>query len=146
MSEETNNTVVSGGDTEIQYAPRPELGRASSQYLGKFTTRDFLYSNFPPLGNALPARADPTVEYKTLQVVAKDPSTGLIVPAKKGDIAVGIISSGASNTSVINVFYSGHFIMQALVYDESYATDEDKLAAFNGATNLTSIAVSKTKF
>lgn len=130
----------------MEYAPKARPGRASSQFMGEFAARTFLYGDTPPLESAKPVKVDPSIKYETLQVVMVDPNTGLVVPAVKGTPAIGVVSIGGSDTDKLNIYFSGHFVMQELVYDASYATDDDKLTAFNGATNLTRIAVSKVNF
>lgn len=61
--------------------------------------------------------------------------------------AIGVVAHacalGSTGTGKGNVFYSGNFNMDALVWDESFATDAQKLEAFFGAPTPTNIIVQK---
>lgn len=64
-----------------------------------------------------------------------------------GAAAIGIVTqavaSGASTTMTVPVWYSGWFNIDALVWDASFATDAQKLVAFDGAPSPTQILLSK---
>ena len=68
-----------------------------------------------------------------LTVVGLD-GAGKVVPAVKGTVdAIGILSADIDTTAgdkVANVYVGGNFRSERLVWDASYATDADKMAAF----------------
>lgn len=130
---------------DFQTPPRTAQGRATSEELGKFSTQPLLYGSYPKFEPALPFAADPSVTYETYQVVTIG-ADGVVVPAKKGTPASGVIEVGATGVSKINVWTSGCFEVDALVWDASYATDTDKENAFLGASNPTHIVARKRKF
>ncbi len=80
-----------------------------------------------------------------LSVVKYDGTT--IAPAQLGDTPYGITTAPVEladgETTTLAVYIQGHFFMDALNFDPSFATDDDKLAAFNGAPTPTVIVLSK---
>ncbi|MEN3144660.1 head decoration protein [Ochrobactrum sp. WV_118_8] len=69
-----------------------------------------------------------------------------IVPAVKGTVeAIGVlpidVKTGAAPLVGTGVYRAGHFNHKRLVWDASYATDADKVMAFEGAPTPTNIRI-----
>lgn len=84
------------------------------------------------------------------EVVGFDGS-GNIVPANNTTvtaigIAAGAITSDGASNPTIQVIRGGHFNGDKLVWDAGYATDADKIAAFNGADAPTQIVIGFNKY
>jgi hypothetical protein len=72
---------------------------------------------------------------------------GVLAMAAQGDEPVGVLTApvktDASTSTTVAVYRTGHFRMQALVFDPSFTTDEQKLAAFDGMASPGQIFVTK---
>jgi Bacteriophage lambda head decoration protein D len=73
-----------------------------------------------------------------------------IVPAVKGTVeAIGVlpiaVKTGAAPLVGTGIYRAGHFNHKRLVWDASYATDGDKLMAFEGAPSPTQIRIGTPK-
>lgn len=84
-----------------------------------------------------------------LTVVGKDVN-GKIVPAQAdGDPkAIGVLAYAVDSTGgdvTAEVYRSGHFNPDELVWDASFTTDALKAAAFEGSPSPTQIVVTKTR-
>lgn len=83
-----------------------------------------------------------------LEVVGFDVN-GKIVPAVLGTVeAVGVMPYAVDSTSgdvVAEVYRSGNFNPDELVWDATYDTDAKKAAAFEGAPSPTQILVTQTR-
>lgn len=131
----------------LKTIPYPEAGLAAFEELDNWTADLLISGNWPPLspGYPLPVAADQ--ELKQFEVVGL--TAGKLVPAVKGGATpvtpIGIVTqavTGASDgTTTVPVLYAGCFNPDALVWDASYATDEDKRSAFEGAPAPTQIVI-----
>ncbi|MEL4071759.1 head decoration protein [Ochrobactrum sp. GPK 3] len=73
-----------------------------------------------------------------------------IVPAVKGSVdAIGVLVIDAVSDSSggigVPVYRTGHFNHKRLIWDTSYATEQDKLMAFEGAPTPTQIRIGTPK-
>jgi len=87
------------------------------------------------------------VDLPVLAVVAYDGTT--ISAAVQGAPAYGILTApvktGAGESTTVAVYRSGEFLMDALIWDASFATDDQKAAAFEGGKSP-SLFISKNPF
>lgn len=112
----------------------------------------FLAGDYPPL-------AAPAVEYTVLQdqtlaaltVVGFD-TNGKLVPAVSGGgtpiQAIGVLAYAIDTTGAdgaAQVYRSGNFNPDELVWDASFDTEAERLVAFDGAPTPTNIFVTKTR-
>ncbi|MDQ0317717.1 hypothetical protein [Amorphus orientalis] len=125
--------------------PYPEAGQAAFEQLDDYHSDLLISGSWPILspGYPLPVKADE--ELKKFQVCGRD-SNGDVVPAVKDTVQASLICTQAvtgatDGTTTAPFFYAGCFNPDALVWDASYATDEDKRAAFEGAPSPTQILI-----
>lgn len=125
--------------------PYPEPGLAAFEQLDDYTAGFLLSGAHPPfvVGYPMPVPAD--AEYSQFQVLGLD-ANGALVPAVKGTVQASFVCSQAikgnsDGTTRVPALYSGCFNPEALVWDDSYATLEDKKAAFIGAPAPTQITI-----
>lgn len=111
----------------------------------------FLAGHLPALwGRPETVLADQTLE--ALTVVGRD-ANGKIVPAvEAGEAspiqAIGVLAYAVDSTGadvVAEVYLSGNFNPDELVWPATYDTDAEKAAAFDGAPSPTQIVVTKTR-
>ena len=133
--------------------PYADPGVAAFEVLDTYTQEFLLAGNHPELAPAYSFPLDNSTSFAQFSVVGLDASgnlalavTGSVDPAN--DIqAIGVLahsaSLGASGTGTGQVWYSGCFNMDALVWDVSFDTDAKKEAAFRGAPTPTNIIVAK---
>lgn len=133
--------------------PYADPGRAAFEVLDTYTQGFLLAGNHPELAPAygFPLANDTT--FAQFSVVGLDGSgelalavTGSVDP--EDDIqGIGVLahaaSLGGTGSGTGQVWYSGCFNMDALVWDDSFDTDAKKEAAFRGAPTPTNIIVAK---
>lgn len=124
--------------------PYPEAGLAAFEQLDSYEADLLISGSWPKLspGYPLPVKAGQTLEQ--FQVCGIE--DGFVVPAVKGTVQASLVSTqkvvgNAEGTTTAPFFYSGCFNPAMLVWDASYASDEDKRAAFEGAPTPTQILI-----
>lgn len=135
--------------------PYADPGRAAFEELDTYLMNFLLAGSHPELAPAFGFPVPYNADYQQFTVVGLNGS-GELVPAVTGstdpadDIQpIGVlahaVSRGASPAAPVNgqVWYSGCFNVDALVWDTSFSTDDLKLAAFRGAPTPTNIIVAK---
>lgn len=89
-------------------------------------------------------------DLKAFTVVGFD-SNKEIVPAENGTVqAIGVLAVDITTAATgpkkgVLVYRSGHFNHKRLIWDNSYATEQDKLMAFEGAPTPTQIRIGTPK-
>lgn len=124
--------------------PYPEAGLAAFEELDNYAQAFLLSGDHPRLAS-YPMEAAEDQVFRQFEVVGYD-ADGNLVPAVLGTVdAVGVITQALDTTGksgvTVPTFYSGCFNPDALVWDDSYATLEDKLNAFRGAPTPTQITL-----
>lgn len=135
--------------------PYADPGRAAFEELDTYVQNHLLAGNHPELAPAYSFPVPYSADYDQFTVVGLNGS-GELVPAVVGSTdpeddvqAIGVlahaVSRGASPAAPVNgqVWYSGCFNQDALVWDASFTTDALKQAAFRGAPTPTTIIVAK---
>lgn len=110
----------------------------------------FVAGDYPALMDRVHTAASGQV-LEALTVVGL--SAGEIVPANNGAVtAIGVLvypvdtsPTGTNAATDVQVYRTGHFNMDELVWDAGYTTDAEKVAAFDGADAPTHIFVTKTE-
>jgi hypothetical protein len=133
--------------------PYADPGVASFEELDTYTQQFLLNGAHPPLATAMGMPMANDTAFDQFSVVGLDDNgdialatTGNVDPADD-IVPVGVLAHsaalGATGTQNAQVWYTGHFNIDALVYDASFDTDVKKLAAFDNTVGKTTIAVSK---
>lgn len=131
--------------------PYADPGIASFEVLDTYTQEFLLAGNHPELAPAYSYPVKAAVVLEQFSVVGLD-SGGYLVKAVEGGAtpvqAIGVlahaVTGGVADGDVNGqVWYSGCFNMDALVWDASFSTDALKAAAFAGAPTPTTILVAK---
>ena len=121
------------------------FGIAGAEH-GDVQTSDWTHiaGDTPPVATVSVKAVGP-LNIPALSVVKYDGTT--IALATNTDTPYGITTApvelAAGESTTLAVYIQGHFFMDALNFDASFATDGDKLAAFNGAPTPTVIVLSK---
>lgn len=133
----------------IQF-PYADPGRASFEELDTYTNSHLLAGNHPELAPAYSygVTADEVLEQFTVVGLVDGALVPAVWHATTPVQAIGVLAhavTGGDNDGDVNgqVWYSGCFNMDALVWDASFDTDEKKAAAFQGAPTPTTIIVAK---
>lgn len=133
--------------------PYADPGRAAFEELDTYVQNHLLAGNHPELAPAYSFPLPNSVNYAQFTVVGLD-ANGKLVPAVTGSVdpdddiqAIGVLAHaavlGATGSANGQVWYSGCFNQDALVWDASFTTDALKQAAFRGAPTPTTIIVAK---
>jgi|HigsolmetaAR206D_1030411.scaffolds.fasta_scaffold00170_35 Bacteriophage lambda head decoration protein D. len=127
--------------------PYPEAGLAAFEELSTYQAGLLLSGNWPALSPGYPLRVRPGQTIEQFQVCGVD-EEGYVVPAVKGTVQASLVSTqkvvadaDPGKITTAPFFYSGCFNPEMLVWDASYATDEDKRSAFEGAPTPTQILI-----
>lgn len=134
--------------------PYADPGRAAFEELDTYIQNFLLAGSHPELAPAYSFPLPLSATYAQFTVVGLN-SSGELVPAtwnatpanaiKPIGIIAHAVARGASGAPAVNgqVFYSGCFNQDALVWDASFDTDAKKQAAFRGSPTPTNIIVKK---
>lgn len=127
--------------------PYADRGVAAFEVLDSFAQNFLLNGSNPPLSETIAYAQLENTNLAQFTVVGRD-SSGFIVKAVRGThTPIGVIATATSvatgKTGNAQVWVTGHFNIDALVWDSSWDTDAKKLAAFDAATGPTLIRVSK---
>ncbi|KVK49535.1 hypothetical protein L905_19280 [Agrobacterium sp. TS43] len=135
--------------------PYVDPGRAAFEELDTYLQNHLLAGSHPELAPAYSFPIPLNANYAQFTVLGLN-ATGELVPAVTGSTdpdddvqAIGVlahaVSRGGAGSPAVNgqVFYSGCFNQDALVWDASFSTDALKQAAFRGAPTPTTIIVAK---
>ena len=133
--------------------PYADPGRASFERIDEFVNSNLLAGPHPELKPAIGLPLANDTNLAQFSVVGRD-GDGKIAMATTGNVdpaddiqPIGVVahavSLGAAGSTNAQVFYSGCFNKDHLVWDDSFDTDAKKLAAFNGAPTPTTIIVSE---
>jgi hypothetical protein len=132
--------------------PYADPGIASFEVLDTYTQNFLLAGNHPELAPAYSYPVKAAVVLPQFSVVGLDASGFLVAAVEASEVtpvqAIGVLAhavTGGLADGDVNgqVWYSGCFNMDALVWDASYNTDAEKAAAFAGAPTPTTIIVAK---
>lgn len=112
----------------------------------EFSYQELLAGHAPIFLTVPGYEADGSVAMPAFTVVGV--ADDVLVPATlDGTVqAIGFIAApvlGNGNTQKLGLIRGGNFNVDALYFDDSFATDEDKLAAFEGAPTPTNIVLQK---
>ena len=136
-------------DVKIPYA---DPGRAGFQELDTYLQGFLLAGNHPPLAPAFSFQLAASKTLAQFTVVGLDASGKLVAATYNATPAsaikpIGVLAhaatSGASDAVNGQVFYSGCFNVDALIWDATFDTEAKKLAAFQGSPTPTTIIVAK---
>ncbi|MEM1430020.1 MAG: head decoration protein [Pseudomonadota bacterium] len=125
--------------------PYSDPGRAAFEVLDTYLQSFLLAGTHPELAPAFSYPAANATVLAQFAVVGLDGS-GEIVAATQDETvkAIGVLAHAvAENDGRAHVWYSGCFNIDALVWDASFTTDAEKLAAFAGAPTPTTILARK---
>lgn len=135
--------------------PYADPGRAAFQELDTYLQNYLLAGSHPELAPAYSFPVALDADYDQFTVVGLNADREL-VPAVVDTVtpansiqAIGVlahaVSRGSTGAPAVNgqVWYSGCFNQDALVWDASFDTDAKKQAAFHGAPTPTNIIVAK---
>lgn len=135
--------------------PYADPGRAAFEELDTYLQNHLLAGSHPELAPAYPFPIPLNANYAQFTVLGLN-ANGELVPAVRGSAdpandvkAIGVlahaVSRGGAGSAAVNgqVFYSGCFNQDALVWGTSFTTDAHKQAAFRGAPTPTNIIVAK---
>lgn len=128
--------------------PYADPGRAAFEELDTYLQNHLLAGSHPELAPAYSFPIPLNANYEQFTVLGLN-ATGELVPADDDVQAIGVlahaVSRGGAGSPAVNgqVFYSGCFNQDALVWDDSFSTDALKQAAFRGAPTPTTIIVAK---
>lgn len=125
--------------------PYADPGRASFEVLDDYTQNFLLAGNHPELAPAYSYPIAGATVLAQFTVVGLDGSGEIVAANNTTVAAIGVLAHAVDGSAdgTAPVWYSGAFNMDALVWDAGYATDADKLAAFQGAPTPTQIVVAK---
>lgn len=128
--------------------PYADPGRAAFEELDTYLQNNLLAGNHPELKPAYSYPLANGAAFAQFSVVGLDASGNLALATQTGTVqAIGVLahaaSLGATGTGTGAVFYSGCFDIDALVWDASYTTDAQRIAAFRGAPTPTTIIAKK---
>ena len=128
--------------------PYADPGIASFEVLDTYTQDFLLAGNHPTLEPAYGYPLANSTSFDQFSVVGLDGSGNIALATQDATVqAIGVLAHsaalGASGTGTGQVWYSGAFNMDALVWDASFTTDAQKEAAFRGAPTPTTIIISK---
>lgn len=126
--------------TENRKGVNSEVGRAEFNEILAADIDNLLSGNWPPFAPAVVLKTELANTVAPMTVVALDATKGTVVAAKKGTPAIGVIYTAPSDGTVL-VLRSGCFNPDALIWDASYASYDDKKVAFEGAPTPTQIIV-----
>ena len=122
------------------------FGRASFEQMDTYLQNYLLSGVFPPLSPAIAMKQKASTTLAQFSVVARDGS-GELVLATATFKPVGVLAhasvAGASGTVNGQVWYSGCFNPDMLVWDATLNTDALKVAAFQGNATPTQIVIRK---
>ncbi len=129
--------------------PYPEAGLAAFEKLDDYLADILLSGSWPILspGYPLPVTAD--LELQQFAVVGLEDGA-LVLATHDDDPEVAIKPIGvltqhvvgkSDGTTTVPVFYSGCFNPDALVWDDSFDTEEKKRAAFEGSPTPTQVLI-----
>lgn len=135
-------------DVKVPYL---EAGQAAFEPLDSYS-QGFLLSGDHPRLASYPLEAAEDQIFSQFEVVGYD-EDGNLVPATwaanaaNAVQAIGVITQALDTTGrsgvTVPTFYSGNFNPDALVWDDSFDTEEKKMLAFNGAPTPTQISLRK---
>jgi hypothetical protein len=130
--------------------PYADPGRAAFEELDTYAMNFLLAGSHPPLAPAFSFDLPTGVTYAQFTVVGLN-ATNELVPALTGSVdpaddiqAIGVLAHAITVAAAGDkgqVWYSGCFHHDALVWDASFDTDAKKLVAFQGAPTPTTIIV-----
>lgn len=133
--------------------PYADPGVASFEVMDTYINQNLLAGIHPELKPAYSFPMANNTSFVQFSVVGLDANGDLAMAVRDSvdpadDIQpIGVIAHasalGATGTGSAPVFYSGHFNMDALVWDASYDTDAKRKAAFHGAPTPTNILIDK---
>ncbi len=114
----------------------------------EFSYNELLTGHAPAFLTVPGYQADGTVAMAAFTVVGVN--AGVLVPAVLGGATpvapIGILPApilASGNVQKVGLIRGGNFNVDALVFDASFATEADKLAAFEGAPTPTNIVLQK---
>ena len=110
---------------------------------------DFINGEFPVLWGHGPYTVLTGQQLAALTVVGKDGAGKLVPATEDGTVkAIGVLPYAVDSTSgdvATELYRSGNFNPDLLVWDASFTTAAQKAAAFEGAESPTQIIVTKTQ-
>lgn len=127
--------------------PYADPGAAKFQILDTYLMNFLIAGSKPELEPAFSFPMAQNSSFAQFTVVGLDGTGKLTKATTTGVQAIGVIAHavalGATGTANGQVFYSGCFNQDALVWDASFTTDAQKQAAFRGAPTPTTIIIAK---
>lgn len=130
--------------TQVPYA---DPGRALFEEIDTWTQNHLLAGAEPPLQPAMRATVG-AAALAQFTVVGRDGSGNLVPATHDANPAsaikpIGVLAHAADANGPGEVWYSGCFDQDALVWDNTFNTDELKQLAFEGSPTPTTILVRK---
>lgn len=132
--------------------PYDDRGVASFEVGDVYLQKVLLAGDTPQLGTPFNYDLPNSSSFQQFSVVGIDSNNKLALATWNADPAlaikaIGVLpharALGASGSAKATLWHSGHFNMDALVWDASFDTDAKKEAAFRGAPTPTTILIGK---
>lgn len=126
--------------------PYGDPGRAAFEELDTYVNKVLLSGTHPELKPAYSFPLANDTDFAQFSVVGLDVNGDIAMATEDGTVqAIGVLAHaaalGATGSGTGQVFYSGCFNPDALVWDASFTTDAQREAAFRGAPTPTTIIV-----